>query len=210
MKTPFKLCIAITFLSFSASVSAQNFAQSGTTELGGDISFSSQSSPSNYSSSSTLTTFSFNPYVGFMTSGGFELGLMPGITSLSQGNISATELNFFVAPSYNISTGSTVYPCLEFLIGYNSINLKSSSVFSGSSTQTADGLGIGFDAGMKVNIKGNSLLLLKIQYLHQSYRESNSSPYSSSSSYSSNETIINTVSFGMGFRIFIERKAMKK
>lgn len=209
MNTSKKLSVVVALWLLSLTVSAQNFIHAGTTELGGDVSFSSQSSPG---SSGTITTFSFNPYVGFMSSSGFELGLMPGITSISSGSESATELNLFLAPSYNVSTGSTVYPYFEFLIGYNSISYKSGFSFSGSGNQTVDGLGIGLDAGLKVNLKGNSLLLFKIQYLYQSYKEDATTTNVFGTTYTtpSSETILNTVAFGMGFRVFLEKKEKQK
>ena len=207
-----KLNVAITGLLISSSLTAQTFTQPGTIELGGDISFSSQSySENGTNSGSALTTFSFNPYLGFMVSDGFELGLMPGIATVSYGSSTSTQLNLFFAPAYNVNTNSSVYPYFEFLIGYNTSSDNSYSSYAGN--RTIGGLGVGLDAGLKINLKGNSLLLFKIQYLHQSF---NRDTYTTTgySGYpvtiESREIALNTVSFGMGFRIFIEPREKKK
>jgi len=214
MKTQTRFLILVFVSLITASTQAQNFIQARTVELGGDVSFSSQSVPAGGGS---LSTLSFNPYLGFMTASGFEIGLLPGITSITQGIYSATELNIFLAPSYNFKMTGNTYPYLEFLIGYNSITAKENVSFFGSSanSQTAGGLGIGMGAGLKINLKGNSLLLVKFQYLHQNYKQDiTETTFTGTGAYVTNTTtvdqILNTVSLGLGFRIFIESKTGKK
>lgn len=207
MKAFFKFATALFFL--SGTLTAQTLTQSGTVELGGDISFSSVSQSQSNSfvsdNNNSVATFSFNPYIGYMVSNGFELGFMPGITTQSSGGQSATILNLFFAPSFNVNVSGTVYPYLEFLIGYNSIK--------GTNGRTTGGLGVGLDAGLKVNIKGNSLLLFKIQYLNQTFSESDytiTSYYGTPIAVQGRQDVFNTVSFGIGFRIFIESKGRVK
>jgi len=170
------LCL---FLLFTHAAQAQTFLQRGNIELGGDISFSSMKEPE-YDNS--LNTFTFNPYIGCMFSGGFELGFRPQLTIVSYDGSSYTTMGLFLAPAYNMNAGSIVYPYLELLIGYNSIN---------NDEDNYGGLGLGVDGGLKINIAGNSLLLIKLEYLHQEYDIDDE-----------NESI-NTLSFGVGFRIFL-------
>lgn len=202
MNSLYKLGITLFFLSTTAS--AQTFTQPGTVELGGDISFSSQTSPSQTNGGST-TILSFGPYVGFMLSSGFELGLMPGISYMNESTFSGTQLNLFIAPSYNFGSGESTHPYLEFLLGYNSVSYQYKFLYSNSFGLEAGGLGIGFDAGMKFNLQGNSLMLFKIQYLHQSFVDSRVVQSGINA-----EQILNTLSFGMGFRVFLEGKVGKK
>ncbi len=207
MKTIHKFLISSALVIIPWSSYAQSLTSKGTVELGGEFSFASQTYTRSGSSSggSALNTLMFNPYIGVMVTEGFELGFMPGITTISQGGESATELNLFFTPAYNVNSGKA-FPYFEFLIGYNSI---SGSGYYGS-TQTYSGLGVGFGGGVKVAVGGSGLFLFNIKYLHQSYDipASNSSNFYGSTS-SSNTLSLNTVFAGVGFRIFFAPKTVR-
>ena len=186
MRTIQKLSVMCLAILFAQLAPAQSFTQKGTIELGGDISFSSQKESE---ADASLTTLSFNPYVGVMVSDGFELGFRPQIMTVSYSGSSLSSLGLYLTPAYNFKTSSKAIPYLEFIIGYNSIDNDGDSY---------GGLGTGADGGLKINIAGNSLLLIKLEYLHQSY-EMDGDSYS-----------INTLSFGFGFRVFLGPKAAMK
>ena len=164
--------------SSNSSIPNQGLTANGNVELGGDIGFFSRS----VSGSNSSNVFSFNPYFGFMIENGFELALIPGITSSgSSGSNSTTEFNIFLAPTYNINVGKA-YPFFEFLVGYNSVGQGNSSL---------SGVGVGGSGGVKVQIGANGALVFALRYLNKSYGSS---------------TRINTLSMEIGARIFIFKK----
>ena len=179
--TNFFICSLI--ISFEESF-AQSFTSKGTIELGGEVSFVSvkQLSPSNAGNSESALMV--NPYLGVMVVEGFELGLVPGVTTVYSGSQSSTALNLFFAPAYNIKTSGIVYPYLEFLIGYNRIS-------------SYGGVGAGFSGGIKVQVGDKGLFVFNLRYLNQSY----------DSDFSS-ETL-GTISAGIGFRVFFVSKSGK-
>ncbi len=165
--------------SSNSTIPNQALTANGNVELGGDIGFFSRSASGSTSSSNV---FSFHPYFGFMIENGFELALIPGITSNgSTGSNSTTEYNIFLAPTYNINVGKA-YPFFEFLVGYNSLGQGNSSL---------SGVGVGGSGGVKVQIGANGALVFALRYLHKSYGSS---------------TGINTFSMEIGARIFIFKK----
>ena len=182
MKTTFLTLLCFLALLAATSLRAQVLTQKSNIELGGDITFSSQSESD---ADESLTTFSFNPYIGIFITDNFEMGFRPGISTTSFGDGSLTTMNLFLAPAYNWNIGGKTYPYVEFLLGYNSVD---------AFDENYGGLGVGFDGGLKVSVAGNSLLLVKLEYLHQSYSDDNDNDYS-----------INTLSFGLGFRVFLAR-----
>jgi hypothetical protein len=185
MKTIKTLLLAAGLLA-APNLHAQ-LTQKGNIELGGDVTFSSQSESD---ADESLTTFSFNPYIGIFITNNFELGFRPGFSTQDYGDGSLNSINMFVAPAYNFTTMGTLTPYLELLIGYNSLD------FFG---ENAGGLGVGFDGGLKIGIAGNSLLLLKLEYLSQNY--------SMEDEFGDNvDFTLNTLSFGVGFRVFLSPK----
>ena len=134
------------------------FASKGTTELGGSISFQSTTPVSRGSTGDALTILSFQPFIGYFITDGFELGLNPlGITSISYFGSSATSISIFLAPSYNFQTDrkGIAYPFLEALLGYTST----------SNGSTASGFSWGGRAGVKLAVTGKGLLNFGVQYL---------------------------------------------
>jgi len=185
MQTFPKICLCfVLFLTEFAS--AQSFTQEGTIEMGGDISFSSFKGSE---SDEQLITLTFNPYIGYMMSPGFEIGLRPQLTMIDDGDEILTTWGVYMADAYHFNLGSTIFPYVEFLIGFNSIANQGSRY---------GGFGVGGDGGLKINISGNSLLLLKFEYFHEEYN--------TEGDYFS----INTLSFGVGFRIFLAPKPAAK
>ncbi len=181
------------------TASAQTYRDAGTLDLGGDISFSSQSYTNDISSGSaeTLTMFSFNPFIGVMAAPGFEVGVRTGLGVQTYREDSYTNFNILFAPSYNVNTHSGVIPYFEFLIGYNSVKE------TGDVAET--GLAIGGDGGVKVAIGTGALLLFKIEYLHQEYNQVPQGFFGTPGTLS-----LNTTSIGVGVRIFIPKKEKAK
>ncbi len=135
----------------------KSFATEGTGEIGGNISFQSLTPVANGVSGDATTIFAFSPFVGYFPADGFEIGLDPlGITSISSGGHSTTEVMFFVAPAYNFKTQSNVYPFIELLLGYT----------SQSNSSTESGFSWGGRGGVKVDVVSHALLNLGVEYLN--------------------------------------------
>jgi hypothetical protein len=166
------------------------FIMPGTIEMGGDISYASQKAEG---SSASLSTFSMNPYIGVMIASGFELGFRPGVQFQKVGPEKATSLNLLFAPAYNINGGGSIFPYFEFLVGYSMISYENNNSYVGHYEETASGAALGIDGGFKALIGNSSLVLFKIEYLHQTFK--------STGQYSS-EVNYNTLSAGVGFRVF--------
>ena len=174
------------FLSLSG-FGQNNFRSTGTIEMGGEIGLSSLSSSK---SGETQVTISSNLFFGFMISPGLELGLRPGFTLRNESGHSYKIYNLFFNPAYNFNTSSNVYPYLGAILGINSI---------GYDNENYSGLGLGAEVGIKINLNGNSMFLIKFEYLSQNYTVSNIG------FGQSGDEKINNVSIGAGFRIFLEK-----
>jgi hypothetical protein len=133
-----------------------------------------------------------------MASTGFEIGFRPGFTLNSFSGDSYNIYNLYLNPIYNFNTTSNVYPYLGFIVGYNSISYSSDNI---------GGLGIGGEGGLKIHLRGNSMLLIKVEYLSQNYSGGDNNGFSQSS----NDVTLKTTSIGLGYRIFLTRAvAVKK
>jgi hypothetical protein len=181
------------FLQFPRTVFSQTFTSKGTAELGGDFSFSFQKNSNQKDMS--FNTFSFNGYAGIMALPGFEIGLSPVVAGYSGDGISAAQFSLFLMPSCNFNVKSNVFPYLELLAGYGLID---DGDFSGTVP------GLGGDAGIKVKLKENGLLLVRLQYLRQfiNYTEE-------SDKYTTvpNDYTFDSITFGVGFRFILIRKS---
>ena len=203
MKTFNYLVICILMIS-SLSSQGQSFTSKKTVELGGEFSFTSQTTSitgSNYGSNDNSDSYDvlmFSPYVGLMIGQGFELGFMPSIAKAEN----LTIIDLFFAPSYNIQTGGNAYPYLEGLVGYSSY----------SNSDITGGLGIGVGGGVKVTIGSSALFLFNIRYIHQSFEEKETY-YAGYPYYTATSTTVkislNTLFAGLGFHIFIPSKSSK-
>lgn len=167
----------------NTSISNKSLTTKGVVELGGDISYISQTAAGN---SSSINVFSFSPTFGFILANGFELSLITGISSSGRGGgQTLTDFNFFIAPTFNISAGKA-YPFFQFLFGYNSIGLG---------TVNISGVGVGGCGGVKVQVGENAAIIFGLRYLNQTYKQANSNNATSVG--------INTLSLEIGGRIFI-------
>lgn len=150
------LCIGLT------SANAQTiskFAKKSQWEVGGSISFTSSTAVNNGETADNSTaTLSFQPYGGYFVINGLELGVMPSVDYTKFGDYNSTSYVLYFAPSYNFDTKSQFYPYITGLIGYNAIN---------SGNDNRKGIAWGGEAGVKMNLLGNSLLKLGIQYIQQ-------------------------------------------
>ena len=187
--------LALLFLIPFTGYGQSSFRSTGTTELGGDFGFSAQSSNNGDKS---LSTFSSDLFIGIMAAPGFEIGFRPGFTVRSSSGDTYKIYNLFLNPAYHFNTTTNVYPYLGLIVGYNSI---------GYNKDNYSGIGIGGEAGVKINLQGASMLLLKFEYLSQTYNKV--AQYSGYGQSSSDEKI-NTTLFALGYRIFLEKKSIQK
>ena len=149
------------------------FASKGKFEAGGNVAFESSTLVVRGTSGNTTTTFMLSPFVGYFIIDGFELGFDPfSFTSVSTGGSSRTETRILLAPAYNFKTSGIVYPFGELLLGYTSV----ADGFSGS------GFTWGLRGGVKLNVTGNGLLNLGLQYL-----QVNTTPSGETSRWGTNE-----------------------
>lgn len=195
MKTKFFLPLLFFFA--CAQVQAQDFATAGTTEVGGSVSFSSQTQSDSYFyySGDPVNTLIVSPYIGKMVWKGLELGFVPQLAYQDNGNTNRTYLNLFLDVTGNFNTQSKVYEFIGFLAGYNAILRNTSS------HAKEDGMGIGFEGGIKVDVNSRSLLVFQLQYQIQNYSYQ-------AEIISGTTTIthtINTFSAGLGFHIYIHK-----
>jgi opacity protein-like surface antigen len=151
--------ILILFLLMGSPCYSQDnnkFTASGTTELGGSISFQDIIPVSNGVTGNTTTIFSFAPYIGHFVTDGFEIGLNPlGITSINLAGNSTTQIMILFAPSYNFQTDGSAYPFIEALLGYTAQTDGSSE----------SGFSWGARVGVKLAVTTKGLLNISIQYL---------------------------------------------
>ncbi len=173
MKTlPLQFLLCMMFLS-APSLAGERFGLRGHVELGGSIDFTNIS----FSDSSKSTgIFSISPYVGFFAVNQLEIGLRPIVTIVSppSGN-STTDLAIFLAPSWNISSRtSVVTPFIEGLIGFSSADVTVVTVnqnpppgvpATSVRSETVSGLAYGGRGGIKVQISDYGLLNFGLQFI---------------------------------------------
>ncbi|MEE9450993.1 MAG: outer membrane beta-barrel protein [Ignavibacteriaceae bacterium] len=137
------------------SIDAQDFANEGIWEVGGGIGFNSTTGVSDgETDDESLTQFWFNPYVGYFVVDGVELGLIPTLSILSQGDASLTSFGILFAPAYNFDLGNCWYPFIEGRVGYNTSTLDPGE----GDSHTDSGLEWGFRGGVKAQV-GNAALV---------------------------------------------------
>ena len=145
------------------------FAMKGVAELGGTLSYASFTPVSGGKTGDATSIFSLAPQVGYFVADGFEIGFSPGVsfvlfppgvTSLSgSGSGSSTAVQLWLTSAYNFQTsGNTVFPFIEFQLGYTSSN----DWFIGSNK--ASGLSYGFKGGIKVVAVEHLLINIAVQY----------------------------------------------
>ena len=153
MKKFFTL-FTIVFFACGVSLFAQNFAKKGTIELGGSVGFTSTTGVTNAETADeSITSFFFNPYVGYFFMNSFEVGLIPSFSTMSAGDASLNSFGILLAPAYNFDLGNCWYPFIEGRIGYNTETFD-----SGLSESTQSGIEWGFRGGVKAQVGNNALV----------------------------------------------------
>ena len=189
--------VTLSLLVLSAvNTRAQDFTDKGTTELNGTFAVSFESASNSYAGDEfRFNTFILGFSIGTMVAKGFEISFAP--TVISQGAGSSAVVGLYVAPSYNITTGSKIYPFIEGVIG---IDLM-------SNVNSGNGFGYGGNLGLKSNLSGNFMLISQLTILQQVYESGSDLP----PPYFTHHTItLTTVAFSAGFSIFFTRKAPTK
>ena len=183
------LVLLVLTVSDVTSQTKQNYAKKETWEVGGSFSYSNVTSVYNGKTDDhAMTTVKFAPYGGYFVTDGFELGLIPSVEYLSYGDDNMTTFAIYAAPAYNFYTGSIAYPYLQGAIGYNSI--------SGSGGMlTRSGLAWDIEGGVKLNITGNTLLKLGLDYNQKTLNTSSSTGDRSGT---------NAFNFVVGFNVFFK------
>jgi hypothetical protein len=149
----------------------KKFATKGVTEISGTVSYSNFTYVSNGETGDAISIFTLAPQIGFFVIDGLELGLssgvslLPGFSVLSPEDGESTNiLQFFLSPSYNITTENTsLYPFVEAQLGYTAI---------ASGDQTDSGFSYGGRAGLKIVAAEHFLVSASIQYLLITLNES--------------------------------------
>jgi hypothetical protein len=128
-----------------------------------------------------ITVFLLEPYLGFKISKGLEMGIYPGLSSISGGSNSRTAYQIFLAPAYNFDGGNT-YPFIEGLVGYSNSDIGLS------------GIGYGARAGLKIQIGNSSLVSVGFSFVQQNLSSTNDHVYTEN---------VGTYMFDVGFRVFL-------
>jgi hypothetical protein len=138
----------------------KEFATQGVVELGGTAGFSSYTSVSNgQSSSTTYTTVSLAPSIGYFVADGLEIGLYPvdlEIDSHTGATNAVTQFTIMGALAYTARTSGTVYPVIEGEAGYSTVS---------SGGASASGFSWGVRGGIKVELAPHALLGIGVHYL---------------------------------------------
>jgi Outer membrane protein beta-barrel domain len=148
----------------SISVFGQNFAKKGVWELGGGIGFTSSTIVTDgESAEESMTSFIFQPYVGYFVIDCLELGLIPSFETTSIGDLSSNSFGIYFAPAWNFDLKSNLYPFIEGRIGYNTTTIEYE--FEGDTyEQTLSGLAYGGRAGLKYQLGNAALVNLSLGY----------------------------------------------
>jgi len=147
--------VGLIFMLSALNLNGQDFAKKGIWEFGGNISYTSLTSVSNgESSDNSLSTFSLDVPVYYFVIDGLGLGLIPRYTNLSFGESSASAFDILFGLAYNIATNSQAYPYGEGRIGYNTT----------SNGDSRSGMVWAFIGGVKVQVGGNALINIGIEY----------------------------------------------
>lgn len=176
---------AVVLISTSSFSQNNKFAKENQWELGGTISFTSITPVTGGETGKSTSIFRLAPSVGYFVIDGYEMGLMIDITSYSYGGSSNSDYSLYFTPSYNFKTNSISYPYVQGLIGYSGISYASGS--------GASGLAWGIEGGVKLNVVGNGLAKIGVNY---GQRTLNNSGASSRSGY-------NSVSIVLGLGLFL-------
>lgn len=191
MKNLITLLSLFFFVILVSNVEAQNFARTGTIELGGTIGFESETEVNDgETADESTTTFSFSPLLGYFIIDGLELGIMPIFETASYGDNSDSMFGIFFAPQYHFDLQSCVYPYVGGIVGYNSFNRDRLN-----SDNTYSGISYGGMAGIKVQIGNSSLINVRIRYLLATFNPED---------WDGDRNGHNNLSIEAGFSVFLE------
>ncbi len=171
------------------SVHAQKikmFGSKGVWELGGTIFYSNTTPIDNGFASGAYGLLQFQPVAGYFIHKGVEIGIQPSINILYQSGYSYSNMGLYLAPAYNFILKGKIYPAIVALIGYTS---NSSSA---PNTVSRGGFSWGFQGGVKINLLGNSLLFVGLQYVQTTLNVSGAT----------NRSGNNTMTLGAGWNVF--------
>lgn len=145
----------------SLSLFGQDFAKKGVWELGGGIGFSSTTFVSDgESGDNALTSFTFEPYVGWFVINSLELGLIPSFNTVSYGDESENSFGIYFAPAWNFDLQSQLFPFIEGRIGYNTITYDPGE----GESSTRSGLAYGARGGLKYQLGNSALVNFSLGY----------------------------------------------
>jgi len=166
------------------TVSAQDFTTKGIWEIGGTISYTSQTAVSNGKTAEhAYNTFALHVPVYYFVIDGLEVGLIPEYDNVSYGDNSSSLFAFSAGVAYNFNTRSNAYPFFEGRIGYN----------SESDGSTLSGILWSLRGGAKIRVGGNALLGIGLFYEQRTLE---------SSGHVGDRNGINTWGFDAGFGVF--------
>lgn len=150
-------------LFLSSSNFAQNFATKGTIEMGGSLGFSSTTSVyDGQTSSNSLSTFMFEPYVGYFIINNLELGLVPSYVHMSYSDQSQSNFGIYFAPAWNFDLRSSIFPFIEGRIGYNTASYDDGN--SSTPNPSSSGIAWGLKGGVKIQVGNSSLINISLSY----------------------------------------------
>ena len=175
-------------LAQSVSSSDKEYATKGVFELGGDIGYSSYTSvTAGQTSSTTYTSFSLTPSIGYFVTDGLQLALDPfslSVSSHTGASSSPTEIHIMGGLGYAFKTQGSAYPFIQGLAGY--------STYSSGST-SLNGFSWGAKGGVKIVIASHAIFQAGVQYL-----QITENPSGATSRFGYNELLI-----GGGFTVWL-------
>ena len=181
------LVLLVLTVSDVTSQTKQNYAKKETWEVGGSISWFNVTPVSKAKTDDAINIVLFAPYGGYFVTDGFEIGIKPTVGYISVDKDNMTAFAIYLSPAYNFYTESIAYPYLQGSIGYNSL--------AGSDMITSSGIAWDLEGGVKINVFGNSLLKLGLNYGQQTLE---------TSSHTGDRNGFNTFSFTAGFNVFFK------
>lgn len=176
----------ILFCNSIHSQDIKNFGTKGVWELGGTVYYSNTTTISNDLIGGKYGIFQIQPVAGYFVRKGLELGIQPSITISNQYGHSNTDMSLYFAPAYNMISSGKIFPALVALIGYTSHKSDYPE------NTSLGGFSWGFQLDAKINLLGNSLLVVSLQYVQTTLNAPGATSRSGG----------NTLTFGAGWNVF--------
>jgi hypothetical protein len=147
------------------------FGNKGIWELGGTIYYSSTTPVISGASQKSIDLFQIQPVAGYFVYKAFEIGVKPTISITKANGNTDTKMSLYLATAYNFIFKTKFYPVITILLGYTSQSNSDSS----SNSVSQHGFSWGFEAGVKINLLGNSLLFTGMQFTDDTFKSSGAS-----------------------------------